>query len=75
MFDPKLTDPHPESARTHPQKVHCSLHDRDATIVVAHWPFREEGWSDGRVLDCSLLPPGAVHCGMECLSQVRLKDE
>ena len=75
MFDPKLTDPHPESARTHPQKVHCSLHDRDATIVVAHWAFSGEGWGDWRVLDCSLLPPRAVHCGMECLSQVRLKDE
>ena len=75
MFEPSLTDPHPESAKTHPQKVHCSLQDRDATIVVAHWPFSEEGWSDWRVIDCSLLPPGAVHCGMDCLSQARLNEK
>ena len=24
MFDPKLTDPHPEAAKTYPQKVHCA---------------------------------------------------
>ena len=72
MFEPKLTDPHPESAKTYPQKVHCSLHNRDADVIVANWPFSEEGWSDWRVIDCSLLPPGAFHCGMDCLSQARL---
>jgi hypothetical protein len=75
MFDPKLSDPHPESAKTYPQKLYCSLHGRDATVVVANWPFSEEGWSDWRVIDCSLLPAGAVHCGMDCLSQVRLQQE
>jgi len=72
MFEPQLTDPHPESANTYPQKVHCFVHKRDADVVIANWPFSEEGWSDWRVIDCSLLPPGAVHCGMDCLSQARL---
>jgi len=35
----------------------------------------EEGWGGWRVIDCSLLPPGAVHCGMDCLSQAKLKEE
>jgi hypothetical protein len=72
MFEPRLTDPHRESAKAHQQKVHCSVHDREADIVIANWPFSEEGWSDWRVIDCSLLPPGAVRCGMDCLSQARL---
>jgi hypothetical protein len=72
MFDPKLTDPHPESAKAYSQKVHCSVHNRDADIVIANWPFSEEGWSDWRVIDCSLLPPGAGNCGMDCLSQARI---
>jgi hypothetical protein len=72
MFEPKLTDPHPESAKTYPQKVHCSLQNRDADVIIANWPFSEEGWSDWRVINCSLLPAGAVHCGMDCLSQARL---
>jgi hypothetical protein len=75
MFDPKLTDPHPESAKTYPQKVFCAKHNREAAIVVANWPFSEEGWSDWRVIDCSILPIGAVNCGMDCLSQARTKDE
>ena len=45
MFEPKLTDPHPESAKTYPQKVHCSQLNRDAEIIVANWPLSEEGWS------------------------------
>lgn len=45
MFEPKLTDPHPESAKTYPQKVHCSQHNRDAEIMVANWPLSEEGGS------------------------------
>jgi hypothetical protein len=72
MFEPKLTDPHPESAKTYPQKVHCSVHNCDAEIVVANWPLSEEGWSGWRVIDCSILQPGAVRCGMDCLSQARL---
>ena len=75
MFEPKLTDPHPESAKTYPQKIFCTKHNREAEIVVANWPFSEEGWNDWRVIDCSLLPPGAVRCGMECLPQARTKDE
>ena len=75
MFDPKLKDPHPESATTIPQKVFCSQHNREADVIVANWPFSEEGWCDWRVIDCSLLPPGAVHCGMDCLSQVRLNEK
>jgi len=74
VFDPKLTDPHPEAAKTYPQKVFCSVHNRDANIIVANWSMSEEGWSGWRVVDCSLLPPGAVHCGMDCLSQAKLKD-
>ena len=73
MFDPKLADPHPESAEVYPQKVHCSVYKREADIVVANWPLSEEGWSDWRVIDCSLLPSSAVQCGMDCLSQARLK--
>ena len=75
MFERKLTDPHPQSAKTYPQKIFCTKHNREAEIVVANWPFSEEGWSDWRVIDCSLLSPGAVRCGMECLSQARAKDE
>ena len=75
MLEPELTDPDPESANTHPQKILCTKHNREAKIVVAKWPFCEEGWSDWRVIDCSLLPPGAVRCGMECLSQARSKDQ
>jgi hypothetical protein len=75
MFDPKLADPHPESAKTYLQKVFCGKYNREADIVVANWPFSEEGWSDWRVIDCSILPPGEVNCGMDCLSQARTKDE
>jgi hypothetical protein len=72
MFEPKLTDPHPESAKTHAQKVHCSLNNRDEDVIIANWPFCEEDWSDWRVIECSLLPLRAVHCGMDCLSQSHL---
>ncbi len=72
MFEPKLPDLHPEGATTYPQTVHCTQRNCDAQIVVANWPLSEEGWSDWRVIDCSLLPPGAVACGMDCLSQARL---
>lgn len=75
MFDPKLADAHPESAKTYPQKVFCAKYNREADIVVANWPFSEEGWSDWRVIDCSILPPGAVNCGMDCLSQARTENE
>jgi hypothetical protein len=75
VFDPKLTDPHPECAKTQPLKVYCSLHNCDAQIVIANWPFSDEGWSDWRVIDCSLLPPGEVHCGMDCLSEARVTRE
>ena len=73
MFEPNLNDPHPESAKTYPQKVFCALHNREAKINVASWPYSEEGWGDWRVIDCSLLPPGLVRCGMDCLSQERVK--
>lgn len=75
MFDPKLPELHPGGAKTHPQTLHCSERNREAHIVVANWPFSEEGWSDWRVIDCSLLPPGAVNCGMDCLSQARVDQE
>jgi hypothetical protein len=75
VFDPKLNDPHPESSQTHPQRVYCARHQCDAEIVVAQWPNSEEGWTDWRVIDCSELPQGAVRCGMDCLSQARLKTE
>ena len=75
MFEPHLNEPDPQSKKTHPQKVFCSQHNREAEVIVAMWPHSEEGWSDWRVIDCSLLPPGAIRCGMECLSQARTKDE
>ena len=75
MFESKLTDPHPESAKTYPEKVHRGCTPSNASVVVANWPLSEEGWSGWRVIDCSLLPPGAVHCGMDCLSHVRLEEE
>ena len=75
MFEPHLSDPHPESSRTYPQAVYCTQHNRVAEIVVANWPHSEEGWSDWRVIDCSLLPPGATRCGMDCLSQAKVKIE
>lgn len=74
MFEPKLIDPHPELDKTYPQKVFCSRKDREANIVVANWQFSEEGWSGWRVVKCSLLPPGSVHCDMDCLSQAKLTD-
>lgn len=73
MFKPKLSDPHPESAKTYPQKVFCKQRNCEAEVVVANWPFSEEGWSDWRVIDCSLLPGSALNCGMDCLSQVRVE--
>ncbi|HEY4979534.1 MAG TPA: hypothetical protein VII25_10245 [Candidatus Acidoferrum sp.] len=75
MFEPKLPELHPEGAQTFPQKVHCSRRNCEAQIVVANWPFSEEGWSDWRVIDCSLLPPGVVSCGMDCLSQARVEQQ
>ena len=75
MFEPDLTESHPESLRTHPQKVLCSQRNCEAQVVIANWPFSEEGWSDWRVIDCSLLPAGAVKCGMDCLSQARVDKE
>jgi hypothetical protein len=56
MFEPKLTDPHPESAKTYPQKVFCKQRNCEADVVAANWPFSEEGWSDWCIIDCSLLP-------------------
>jgi hypothetical protein len=73
MFEPHLRDPDPQSKNIYPQKVFCKRHNREAQIVVASWPYSEEGWSDWRVIDCSLLPPGAVHCGMDCLSQAKVE--
>ena len=75
MFEPHLKDPNPQFSKTYPQKVFCSQHNREAEIVVACWPHSEEGWSDWRVIDCSLLPPGAVRCSMDCLSQARVGKE
>jgi hypothetical protein len=56
MFEPKLTDPHPEAAKTYPQKVFCKQRNCEADVVAANWPFSEEGCSDWRIIDCSLLP-------------------
>ena len=75
MFEPHLNEPDPQSKKTHPQKVFCSQHNREAEVIVARWPHSEEGWSDWRVIDCSLLQPGAVRCGMDCLSQARVNLE
>lgn len=72
MIEPKLTDPHPQSAKTYPQEVFCEQRNCEAEVVVANWPFNEEGWSDWRIIDSSLLPGGAHNCGMDCLSQVRV---
>ncbi|HEY2120968.1 MAG TPA: hypothetical protein VGH37_17405 [Candidatus Acidoferrum sp.] len=72
MFEPKLPELHPEGAQTFPQKVYCLQRSREANIVVANWPLSEEGWSDWRVIDCSLLPTGTVSCGMDCLSQAKI---
>ena len=66
MFDPKLTESHPESLKTYPQKVIWAQRNCEAQVVVANWPFSEEGWSDWRVIDCSLLPVGAVHGWIVC---------
>ncbi len=74
MFEPKLNDPNPDANKTYPQKVTCEQRHREASVVFAHWPHSDEGWSDWRVIDCSLLPAGALHCGMDCLSQARLDD-
>jgi hypothetical protein len=75
MFETHLIDPHPEAAKTYPQKVFCSKNNREAEIIVATWPHSEEGWSDWRVIDCSLLSSGAVRCGMDCLSQAKVNSE
>ncbi len=75
MFEPHLDDRDLYSWKTYPQKVFCSQHNREAEIAVATWPRSEEGWSDWRVTDCSLLPPVAVRCGMDCLSQARIERE
>jgi hypothetical protein len=72
VFEPKLPEVHPEGAQTFPQKVYCLARSREANIVVANWPLSEEGWSDWRVIDCSLLPTGTVSCGMDCLSQAKI---
>jgi len=73
MFEPHLPEPDPQSRNTYPQKVFCMQHNREAEIVVATWPHSEEGWGDWRVIDCSILPPGAVRCGMDCLSQAKVQ--
>ncbi len=75
MFDPKLTDPNSEANKTYPQKVTCEQRHCEANVVVAQWPHSEEGWSSWRVIDCSLLPAGAMHCGMDCLSQARVGEK
>ena len=33
MFEPKLTDPHPESAKTYPQKVFCKQRNCEADAL------------------------------------------
>lgn len=73
MFEPHLSDPHRESANPYPQMVYCMQRKRVAEIVVASWPHSEEGCSDWRVIRCSQLRPGAVRCGMDCLSQARVE--
>jgi len=75
MFEPHLKDPDPQCNKIYPQKVFCLQHHRQAQVVVATWPHSEEGWSDWRVIDCSILPPGAIHCGMDCLSQAKVQLE
>ena len=75
MFEAHLAESDRQSKNTHPQQVVCSQHKCEAEIVVATWPYSEEGWSGWRVVDCSLMPTGAVRCGMDCLSQARASDE
>ncbi len=75
MFEPKLTDPNADLAKTYPQTVFCSRRNCEAKIVVGNWPMSEEGWSGWRVVDCSLLPPGSVHCDQDCLSQAKLDQQ
>ena len=71
MFEPRLSGRDRKPRKSYPQKVFCAQHKCEAEIDVALWPSSEEGWSDWRVVNCSLLPPGAVRCGMDCLSQAR----
>lgn len=75
MFEPQLKDTNAQSKKAYPQKVFCMQHHRAPQVVVATWPHSEEGWSDWRVMDCSILPSGAVHCGMDCLSQAKVQVE
>jgi len=75
MFEPHLAETDPRTEKIYPQTVVCPQHKCEVEIVVAAWPNSEEGWSDWRVIDCWLLAPGAVRCGMDCLSQARLEGE
>jgi hypothetical protein len=55
----------------YPQKVFCKQTNCEVTVVAANWPFSEERWSDWCIIDCSLLPGGALSWGMDCRSQMR----
>jgi hypothetical protein len=45
MFEPHLSDSHPESAKTYPQTVYGTQDKRVAELVMANWPYSEERWT------------------------------
>ena len=67
-----LPNPHPESAKTYPQKVFCSQRQCEARVIVANWPYGGGGLERLASDRLFFAAAGAVHCGMDCLSQARL---
>jgi hypothetical protein len=63
MFEPKLTDPHPEAAKNLSAKSVLQAKELRSRRRCRQLPFSEEGWSDWRIIDCSRLPGGALSCG------------
>lgn len=50
--------------------VLCPHQRQWASVTSAKWQT-QEGWSTPWVIvDCSLLPAGALHCDMSCLPQL-----
>ena len=47
MFEPKVADPHPEFAKTYPQKVFCKQRNCEADVVAANWSFSEGAGATG----------------------------
>ncbi len=73
MFEPHLSDLHPGSANTYPQKsvlLAAQLRNGDC---CGHPAVQRRGLERRRVIHCSLLPPGAVRCDIDGLFQARVK--